>query len=120
MEGTPRSITVGAATVTIMNAGDLVLTLSETLDVPESEWRAHGVDFFDKLLIFPSQSVHIALPDASVIVDPNDYMRAFSDSPYLQPGYQPPAGLIEQLQARAVQPEEVTHVVITHTHFDHY
>lgn len=120
MDDTPRSIPVGAATVTIINAGDLVLTLSETSDVPESEWRAHKADFFDQPLNFPSQSVHISLPGASVVVDPNDYFRAFLDSPYLQPGYQPPPGLVEQLRARSVQPEEVTHVVITHTHFDHY
>ena len=36
---TPRTILVGDAIVTIINAGDMVMNLSEALAVPESEWR---------------------------------------------------------------------------------
>jgi hypothetical protein len=34
-----RTILVGDANVTIINAGDMVINLAEVLAVPESEWR---------------------------------------------------------------------------------
>ncbi len=89
--------------------------------MPESEWRPRYAAAFERQLLFPSQSIHIALPGASVLVDANNY--AFSvtpDSPYLPPNYHPPADLITQLLERNIYPEDITHLVITHAHFDHY
>src|SRR5437588_3679922 len=114
------TISLGAATVTVINQGDLMLSLAETLNVPESEWRPrYGADFA-KPLLFPSQSIHIALPGASVLVDANDYAAISSDSPYLPPNYTPPPGLVAQLLEKGIRPEDITHLVITHLHFDHY
>src|SRR5207248_871050 len=41
-------------------------------------------------------------------------------SPYAPPHYQPPPGLIDQLLEQNIRPEGITHLVITHAHFDHY
>ena len=116
-----RTLPLGPATVSVINLGDLKFSLAETLNVPESEWRPRYAAAFERQLLFPSQSIHIALPGASVLVDANNY--AFSvtpDSPYLPPNYQPPADLITQLLERNIYPEDITHLVITHAHFDHY
>ncbi|HLH60517.1 MAG TPA: MBL fold metallo-hydrolase [Ktedonobacteraceae bacterium] len=116
-----RTIQLGNATVTIINVGDLTFKLSEVMNVPESEWRPRYAGEFEKPLSFPSQSVHIALPGASVLVDAGDYAVAVAlNTPYVPPGYTPPPGLIDQLLERGVAPGDITHVVITHLHFDHY
>jgi glyoxylase-like metal-dependent hydrolase (beta-lactamase superfamily II) len=117
-----RTISLGVATVSIINVGDLRLTLSEIMNVPEYEWRPHYADIFDQPLSFPSQCIHIALPDASVLVDANDFaLSAPPGSPYAPPAnYKPPPDLLTQLLERGISLENITHLVITHAHFDHY
>jgi len=116
-----RTIPLGAATVTVINAGDMVLSLAEVSDVPESEWRPRYSSAFERPLPFPSQSIHIALPGASLLVDANNYALSVPPgSPYFPPGYQPPPDLLAQLMQIGVRPQDITHLVITHAHFDHY
>lgn len=112
---------LGEATVTIINAGDAALRLSEEMDVPESEWRPRYADVFEQEMLFPCQCVHIALPGISILVDACNYAISFPlDSPMRPREYTPPSPLLEQLHTRAIEPEDITHVVITHAHFDHY
>ena len=121
MNAASRAIQLGAATVTIMNVGDLMFRLSEVMNVPESEWKPGYSASFEKPLSFPSQCMHIALPGASILVDAGDYAVAVSlNTPYVPPDYSPPPGLIDQLLEKDISPEDITHVVITHLHFDHY
>jgi len=116
-----RTVPLGAAVVSVINMGDIRLKLAKTLNVPESEWRPRYGEIFEQALIFPSQCVHIALPGASVLVDAGDFTLSFPpDSPYFQPGYQPPPGLIDQLRQQGIHPGDITHLIITHAHFDHY
>ncbi len=116
-----RTIPLGTAAVSVINVGDIRLKLAKTLNVPESEWQPGYTAIFDQPLIFPSQCVHIALPGASVLVDPGDFALSFPpDSPYFQPGYQPPPGVIAQLREKGIHPGDITHLIITHAHFDHY
>src|SRR5438876_10234071 len=117
----PRTILVGDAKVTITNAGDMVINMAEVLAVPESEWRPLYGSSLEGLRPFPSQSIHIELPGASILVDINDYALAeLLDSSYFQANYSPPPAVVEQLLAQGIRPEEITHLVITPTHFDHY
>jgi glyoxylase-like metal-dependent hydrolase (beta-lactamase superfamily II) len=116
-----RTIHLGAATITIINVGDLILPLSEVMNVPESQWRPDYAAAFEQPSPFPSQCIHIALPGSSVLVDANDYHLSFPPgSPYLPPNYQPPPGLITQLLNTGIHPGDITHLIITHAHFDHY
>ena len=116
-----RTIQLGTATITIINVGDLAFRLSEVMNVPESQWRPHYAAEFEEPISFPSQCMHIALPGASILVDPGDYAIAISlNTPYVPPDYSPPPGLIDQLLEKGISPEDITHVVITHLHFDHY
>ncbi len=118
---TARTFHLGAATVTVINAGNMILNLSEIMNVPESDWRPRYSSVFEQSLPFPSQSVHIALPDASILVDANNYALAVPPgSPFLPPNYQPPPSLVAQLREQGVNAEKVTHLIITHAHFDHY
>lgn len=118
---TPRSISLGDAAITIMNAGDMLVDMAEELSAPESEWRPLYGSTFSGARPYPSQSVHIALPGASILVDANDYAQAISLEPsYLPANYTPPPGIVEQLASLGIGPEDITHLVITHAHFDHY
>src|SRR5579884_1841 len=117
----PLTILVGDATVTIINAGDMVMNMAEALAVPESEWRPLYGSSLESLQPFPCQSIHIAVQGASILVDITDYALAKSLPPsYFQDDYLPPPGVVEQLQAKGIRPEDITHLVITHAHFDHY
>jgi glyoxylase-like metal-dependent hydrolase (beta-lactamase superfamily II) len=118
---TARTIPLGETTITVINVGNMILKLSKVMNVPESEWRPRYSSAFEKPLLFPSQSVHIALPEASILVDANNYDIAVPPgSPHLPRNYQPPPSLLDQLFERGIRPQDITHLVITHAHFDHY
>jgi glyoxylase-like metal-dependent hydrolase (beta-lactamase superfamily II) len=109
-----RSIQVGAATVTLINVGDVRFRLGDWFTMPEAE----RPPYFAEWLPFPIQCVHIASPGASVLVDASVY-EVEPDSPHAVPGYQPPPDLLGALAEAGVRPEAVDRVVITHIHHDH-
>ncbi len=116
-----RRMQVGDATVSILNLGDLSFRLADVEGSPESEWRPRYGELFDKRLWFPSQSVHVSTPGASILVDAGDYaLFASADPSYIPENYTPPPTLTEQLADIGVGRNDVTHVVITHAHYDHY
>src|SRR5258708_12187629 len=92
-----RTIPLGAATVTVINAGDMLLSLAEVSNVPESEWRPRYSSAFERPLPFPSQSIHITFPGPSLLVDPNNYALSLPPGPvFFPPGYHPPPHLPAQ------------------------
>lgn len=117
----PHTIPLGDVTITIINVGDMMVDMGEELAVPETTWRPlYGASFAGPRP-FPSQCVHIALPNASILVDAGDYTLAITlDPSYLPPAYVPPPGIVEQLQSQGTRPQDITHLIITHAHFDHY
>jgi glyoxylase-like metal-dependent hydrolase (beta-lactamase superfamily II) len=116
-----RRIEVGIATVSVMNVGDIEFRLSDELVIPEDKQDAAIAARLEQPARFPTQCFHIALPGASVLIDACNYTRSFPpSSPYFLPGYQPPPGLVTQLGEQGVRSEDITHLVITHAHFDHY
>jgi glyoxylase-like metal-dependent hydrolase (beta-lactamase superfamily II) len=109
-----RSIQVGAATVTVINVGDVRFRLGDWLIVPEAE----RPPYFMEWLPFPIQCVHIESPGVSALVDASVY-EVDPGSPHAIPGYQPPPSLLAALAEAGVRPEAIDHVVITHIHHDH-
>lgn len=119
--GNPATLRVGTARVTILNAGDLRFHLAEELAVPEAVWRPHHAELFERPGICPSLSVYIEQGDARILVDVGDYRATVTPgSEYALDGYTPPPGIPTQLARLGVAPEDITHVVITHAHWDHY
>jgi glyoxylase-like metal-dependent hydrolase (beta-lactamase superfamily II) len=116
-----KAVRVGSARVSILNAGDMRLRLAEEMAVPESEWRPQYAETFDQPALFPSLSVYVEDGEVKLLVDANDYRATVSpDNPYAIPGYTPPPPIPAQLADLGVKPEDVTHVVITHAHWDHF
>lgn len=114
-----RVMRLGAATVAIINGGDLRADLAGWLSKSKARWAPRYSAEFARTSRIPVQCIHVALNGMSLLVDPGRH--ALPDgSPFALPGYHPPPGLLERLAQRGVAPAEITHVVITHGHFDHY
>lgn len=111
-----RSYQLGQAVLTVINVGDSLWSLGDELALPP-EARAEYPAIFERRP-FPSQCVYVALSGASLLVDASHYEFA-PDSDDFPPGYSPPPSLVESLAAIGVAPEYITHVVITHPHWDH-
>lgn len=115
------TLQIGEARVTALNAGNLRLLLSAEMAVPEAVWRPAYADLFERPGVCPSLSVVVELAGARVLVDIGDYRATVTpDSEYALADYTPPPPIPEQLASLGVQREDITHVVITHSHWDHY
>jgi len=115
------TVRVGEARVTLINAGDMRLILARELEVPEELWRPKYADLFERPDVCPSLSVYIEHQGATVLVDANDYRATMEpDSQYALPDYTPPPSIPDQLASLGVQPVDITHMVITHAHWDHF
>jgi glyoxylase-like metal-dependent hydrolase (beta-lactamase superfamily II) len=114
-----RTIHLGAATITIINVGDLQLNLAEDYRLAEKDWPPNSSVIFGQPLQIPIQNILIQTPETCVLVDASVY-EFTPDSPFFIPGYQPPPGLLARLAEIGVKPDQIAHVVITHAHFDHY
>jgi glyoxylase-like metal-dependent hydrolase (beta-lactamase superfamily II) len=112
---------LGSVRVTVLNAGDMRVRLADEYAVPETIWRPGYAALFDQPSILPSLSVYVALPGIRMLVDANDYRATVTpESTYTLADYTPPPPLPAQLASLGAQPEDITHVVITHAHWDHY
>ena len=118
MPGYSRRIGVGDAVFTVFEAGKLTMKVSEI--VREGTELPPGVDW-DSQADLPVYSAHISLGGASVVLDPCDYEALCPPGQPWRPrgGYVPPPPLLSQLSEAGVRAEEVTHVIITHSHLDH-
>ena len=116
-----KKVKVGEALFRVINLGDLSFKLKDVNNVPESEWKPNYSDVFEIANPYPSQSFHIALSGASVLVDAGDYqLFGMQDPTHLPNNYTLPPDLIAQLASERILSEDITHVVITHAHYDHY
>lgn len=115
---------IGDATVTVINDGMLLIPIASVFPADEAAWlRAHGeVDAQDRL---PSDQavIHVRIGAASILIDPayddpgTAWDRAFATR---WPGIVRTPGMAAGLASIDVRPEEITHVLITHAHDDHF
>lgn len=116
-----ETLQIGDARVTALNAGSLRLLLSAEMAVPEAVWRPTYADLFERPGVCPSLSVYVEASGARVLVDIGDYRATVTpDSEYALADYTPPPPIAEQLASLGVTREDIAHVVITHSHWDHY
>lgn len=108
-----RQFRLGDAVVSILCLGCVEADLPTWFAQPSGGWPALHAGDFTHAHRMPVMCVHIALPWASVLVDACD-PRAYPAGP----------GEHETLRQRlahiGVQASEVSHVVISHGHHDHY
>jgi glyoxylase-like metal-dependent hydrolase (beta-lactamase superfamily II) len=109
---------LGSATVTVLNAGDIRADLAEWYGVRAADWPQYR-GLLAQPIAVPMNAVHIALGGASVLVDAPRWHVTLGED-FIIPGYIPPPDLPAQLQDADITPESITHVIITHAHFDHF
>ncbi len=113
---------LGSANISIINTGDLSLSLKDMMDVPERERESYS-QFFEPKLQFPTQSVLVSSSGQNMLIDPSDYslIRAYDAdfASMIPPNYKQPPALDMQLKTIGVSPENIAFVVITHNHYDH-
>lgn len=113
---------IGDATITVISCG--TARWHPNFTVPEEQWRAlmPEVDGAGKMTI-GFHSYHIVLGHASVLVDAgfddpdSDWGRKFAT---IWEGAHFSPGVVSALAAIGIRPEEITHVITTHAHFDHF
>ncbi|HKT22224.1 MAG TPA: MBL fold metallo-hydrolase [Nitrososphaerales archaeon] len=104
--------------VFVFNVGDFPIDLSEVYGADEAK-RRFGPDAANAW--FPSNSMLITAPGAVVVVDPGDSSRlAAAMNPKPDPARFRPVPLARQMERLGVRGEDVTQVVVTHLHFDHF
>ncbi len=106
-----RSLSLGAAAVTIINVGDMTEFLKDWIILPESDRPADYARVFEQPMHVPVQCVHITLNGRSILVDAGKFDP---------PGEPIRPRLTDGLAAIGVKPADITDVVITHAHWDHY
>jgi len=115
-----QSRRVGDVAVTAINDGTLLLPLE--LTVPEEVWR-QGIDADAEGRV--PMDIHVLLVqtrDATILIDAglDDPGSSWGES-FLEalPGLVRTPGVGAGLASMGIRPEDVTHILLTHVHFDH-
>jgi glyoxylase-like metal-dependent hydrolase (beta-lactamase superfamily II) len=116
------SVTVGEAVATAISLG--MLYWAPEFGAPEEEWR-RAMPEADEQGRLPMELtvVHVRLGEASVLIDPG---LEDPDSPSSRElltqweGMRLSPGLRPALASIGVGYEDITHILLTHSHFDHY
>ena len=113
---------VGSATASVISEG--TLRWAPRFPKPEAEWRralpeADG----DGRITLGLNLMHVRLGDAVIVIDPGlddpgSSMQREMEAKW--PGMTRTPGLGAAMMALGSRPEDVTHVLITHTHDDHF
>lgn len=111
---------MGDVTVTAINDGTIPLPIE--LTVPEGVWRQEiDADREGKLPV-ASHVLLVQSSDATILVDAGmDEPGSAWDRRFLEewPGSVRTPGVVAGLASIGIKPQGVTHVLVTHTHFDH-
>ena len=115
-----QSRRVGEVTVTAIN--DAMMPMAIELTVPEAVWRQEiDADAAGKVII----AVHallVQIGDATILIDAalDEPGSSWEDGFLAEwPGSARTPGVVEGLASMGVTPEDVTHILVTHVHFDH-
>jgi len=112
----------GDATVTVISEGSCLW--APRYQVPEPDWRRclHHADADGRIRI-GFNLAHVATPGASIMIDPGfDDPQTPWDAAFgaRWAGYSRTPGMMTALAAIGVRADDITHVLITHTHDDHF
>lgn len=115
---------IGDATVTVINDGIIPLPVTSVFPPPEAAWiRAQGETDSNDRLNSSQMVIHIRVGDASILIDPayDDPGSAWNDHFATKwSGLTRTPGMAAGLARSGIRPEEITHVLITHAHDDHF
>jgi glyoxylase-like metal-dependent hydrolase (beta-lactamase superfamily II) len=110
----------GEAKVTLINDGSGQSVIVKQLTVPEAQWRRYVPEASARgEIVVNYHAAHVAIGGASILID-----LGFDDpsdqSQWKEPRHHRTPGIQAGLASIGVQPADVTHVLITHAHGDHF
>jgi glyoxylase-like metal-dependent hydrolase (beta-lactamase superfamily II) len=110
----------GDATVTLINDGSGLSVMIRQLLVSEPTWRPFVPEANTRAEITVNYQVaHVAIGDASILID-----LGFDDpspaSQWKEPRHHRTPGVQAGLASIGVRPADVSHILITHAHGDHF
>lgn len=105
---------MGTVIITPLNIGSLRFDLTDIYSLPEDNPFSREIDEI------PMFCYHISVPGRSILVDAVAYDFEYITEPYQISGYKPPPPLLEQLRTHGIEAEQISDVIITHAHTDHY
>lgn len=111
---------LGELTVTAINDGTLALPIE--LTVPEDVWRQEIEADGEGKAPVDTNVLLVQCGGATILVDAGfDEPGSGWDQRFLQewPGSVRTPGAVAGLASMGIKPQDVTHVLVTHTHFDH-
>ncbi len=114
-----KAVTVGVAQVTPLIAGEFQWSLDHELNVPAAERPSALEHFFVMPARMSVTCFLIQMGDVALLVDACD-ITAFAGTRFALPDPQTAKTTPESLAAIGVSPKSITHVIITHGHYDHY
>jgi glyoxylase-like metal-dependent hydrolase (beta-lactamase superfamily II) len=115
-----QTLQLDDATVSIINVGDFHAPLwDEWLQLAPEAWAQLDPSGPIGPVRLPILCFHIALPGYSLLIDASAY-PVVAPHRFAIPDYQPPPGLLASLADAGIDRRTIDHVVITHTHFDHF
>lgn len=112
---------IGDAEVTVISEG--TISWPPRFPVPEAEWRAAMPEADDRGFVpLGTNAVHVKIDGVSILIDPgydvpdSEWSKWLAE--YLAPVSRTP-GMIPALEHIGVRPEKISHILITHSDFDH-
>lgn len=110
-------LSIGAARVTAIRSSSVSLpgtSFAQALSLEPEPWQQRLPELFARPFELPVYCFHIAVPGASILVDTG------ASAPIGTWSVRPTPGTVAGLAEVGVRPEEITHVMITHAHWDHH
>jgi glyoxylase-like metal-dependent hydrolase (beta-lactamase superfamily II) len=114
-----KTATVGSAQVTSLIAGNFQWSLDQELNVSVAERPAALDAIFATPIRMHVACFLIRMDHVALLVDACD-ITAFDGTDFALPEPQATLRTPEHLASLGIAPETITHVVITHGHYDHY
>jgi glyoxylase-like metal-dependent hydrolase (beta-lactamase superfamily II) len=111
---------LGEVTITAINVGSIALPVE--LTVPEEVWRQEIDADAEGRIVLDTHVLLVQTADATILIDAGlDEPGSQWEQRFVEewPGSVSTPGAVEGLASVGVQPEDVTHVLVTHVHFDH-
>ena len=113
----------GPARISVINEANAAWPMNRAIEgIPEDVWRAEIPTIDEEYMAIDFNLMHVALPDASILIDTGfgEYDPTDTRNPLVSVRNMRMTGTAEKaLAALGVEPEEITHVLITHMHGDH-
>lgn len=110
---------LGTTTVSVISVIELQVDIAKWFGLKQGDWPTELNSLMSHPVALPIQTIHIALPGRSIIIDPC-HPELLDDQADPAQTTVHPTLLLEQLAHLGIDQSAIDTVIITHRHYDHY